>query len=142
MARIKKCSFCGQETTKLFYANPKCCTKGSCLIQYKNLKHKEKGKHVPKTNIVKNGIKKINDKMLKKMAEYRPLRDKYLSDHPVCEIQSPKCTGGPVELHHKKPRAYYLCDVSVFCSACRSCNSYVESHHQWARENGFKLDHL
>jgi len=76
--------------------------------------------------------------MEKKLVEYRKLRDRYLKENPTCEI----CGKTPVELHHKKPRAYFLTDVSVFMSVCRLHHDLIEREDKWARENGYKLNHL
>lgn len=147
---IKKiCHWCKRECF-LYYSNPKTCSNHSCKQKYNEEKKKSgpsprKGNNPTKQFSVKIGSKTINktsDKQLKKLAEYRPLRDKYLREHPYCEIQAPGCTNVTTELHHKKPRRFHLCDVEVFCASCRNCNDFVEREHEWARQNGFKIDHL
>lgn len=87
-------------------------------------------------------IKPIGDKKMAEYAVYRPLRDKFLRENKFCEIKAPGCTIKATQVHHKKPRAHYLCDVSIFAASCTNCNLYVESHDAWARERGFKLNHL
>lgn len=139
MAKLKECSFCKQPSI-LWYSNPPCCSKGSCKKAYNDSKGKSNTLSSKPKKTYK--IKPFADSMLKKLAIYRPLRDKYLEDHTLCEIKSSVCTGLATELHHKKPRAYFLCDVTIFCASCRPCNDFVERHHEWAREKGFKIDHL
>lgn len=87
-------------------------------------------------------IAPISEKKAKELVLYRKLRDEYMKAHPVCEVKSEVCTGRSEDLHHKKPRAYYLTDVSVFMAVCRSCHEKIEREDSWAREKGFKLNHL
>ncbi len=140
--KLKTCSFCNKEVPKLWYANPKCCTDFKCRAEYAKVKGKEKTSKTKGSTLSSKGkvskIQPLSDKMRRKLAEYRKVRDQYLKDNPNCEI----CGNIPVELHHKKPRAYYLCDVSVFMSVCRRCHNKIENFDGWARENGHKLDHL
>lgn len=145
MAKLKTCSFCGKETSKLWYAKPPCCANWSCKQKYNEEKIVDKKTEFRNKASTQTSSKKpikpiatYSAKRLKELAKYRILRDEYLKDKPYCEIQSPVCTGRTTELHHKKTRRHHLCDVSVFCASCRACNSYVESHHAWAEERGFK----
>lgn len=139
MAKRKICSFCNKES-KLFYSSPPCCGSWRCKSLYNQLKSKKGISTLPCKKV--NKIKTFSDKKMKELAVYRKLRDEYLNRKPFCEIKSPKCTGITTELHHKKPRRYFLCDISSFCASCRACNTYVEENHEWARQNGFKIDHL
>ena len=140
---MKQCSICNKEVQKLWRSNPKTCyycAKGlaqNALLSKKGSDTNQKKKSRLKP-ISKGRIKKCSAKQAERLKEYRKVRDEYLREHPTCEI----CGKTPVELHHKKPRAYYLTDVSVFMSVCRSCHIRIESHDAWARENGYKLNHL
>jgi hypothetical protein len=85
-------------------------------------------------------IKPISDSQSKRLAEYRKVRDEFMKTKNVCEVFG--CYNKPTDLHHKKPRAYHLCDVSIFMAVCRPCHTKIESEDSWARENGYKLNHL
>lgn len=88
-------------------------------------------------------IKAVSDKRAKELKEYRKLRDEYLKIHTTCEARVDSvCSGGPVELHHLKPRAYHLCDTDVFCAVCRRCHEWIERNDAEARKLNLKLDHL
>lgn len=124
-------------------SQPSCCR--TCLYKLKSettsddnpksdRKYPEKKK--------KAYIKPFSDKHLEDLAKYRPLRDEFLEKNKVCQIKAPGCTHAATQVHHAKPRRYYLCDVSIFVASCTNCNMYVENHDSWARERGFKLDHL
>lgn len=84
-------------------------------------------------------IKPVSDKKKKELVLYRKLRDEYMKKNPVCEWCRAKLSS---DLHHKKPRAYYLCDVSVFSALCRECHDRCEKDDAAARKAGFKLNHL
>ena len=105
-----------------------------------------KGKITPKVkdNILKpttsKRIKPISDNKLDELKEYRLLRDAYMKNHEICEVKG--CNRLANDLHHKKPRAYHLCDVNIYMSVCRRCHIKIESEDAWARENGYKLNHL
>lgn len=135
--KLKTCSFCGKETSKLWYSQPKCCADFKCRKLYSELKPEKGIKTSEKKKVSK--IKQFSDKKQKELAVYRKLRDKYMNNHPICEW----CKIKPSQdLHHKLPRAYYLCDVSVFSALCRDCHNKCESDHESARKAGFKLNHL
>lgn len=85
-------------------------------------------------------IPKISKKKIEELKEYRVVRDAYLKANPVCEVKG--CCSTEVELHHKMPRAYYLCDTKVFMSVCRKHHLKIEESDSWARENGYKINHL
>lgn len=142
--------FCdvGRHTVdKLWHARtksrPSCCRQ--CLSRLKSShQSNDNSKKVTlphsKKKVAK--IRPISDKKQKELAEYRKLRDKYMKEHPYCEVGSGVCTSKATDLHHKKPRAYHLLDVSVYMAVCRSCHMAIERDDAWAREHGYKLNHL
>lgn len=84
-------------------------------------------------------IKPVSYKLAKKRREYKPLRDQHLIDNPFCQLQI-LCKGAPAtEVHHVKPREFFLCDTTVFRSACRLCHDWIPTHDAEARERGFLL---
>lgn len=133
MAKQKKCKWCEETVDKLWFSSPPTCMKPNCRRQGDAERRARKGEKQ------KTKINPISESKAKDLAKYRPLRDKYMSEHLVCEC----CQIKPAtDLHHKKPRAYYLCDISVFCALCRECHNRCESDHEWARRNSLKIDHL
>lgn len=117
----------------------------SCWTAYKAPESddhdKVKAKAVQKKK--RSPIAPISAKKAKELAEYRKLRDEYLSIHTTCEAQvQGVCQVRPVELHHLKPRAYHLCDTDVFMAVCRPCHQWIESNDEEARKLGLKINHL
>lgn len=90
-----------------------------------------------KKPIVKKQIAKFSKKMLSNLKIYRKLRDKYLEENPICEFKG--CCSNQVELHHKKTREYYLCDVSIFMSVCRYHHKWIDENDNESRELGYLL---
>lgn len=88
-------------------------------------------------------IAKMGAKRKANIKEYKPLRDKYMLEHRVCELRI-LCNGAPSEdLHHVRPREFFLCDVSVFKAACRACHDWIPAHDAEARKLGFlKTKHV
>ena len=139
----KKCKNCGVTFTPFKPLQPVCSNK--CEIEYKNKKHKSKeikpfpSKHKP--------ISQMSKKMKGELAIYKPIRDQYMKDNPVCEC----CNDAEsLDLHHVMGRIGYadenarlkglklLWDKRHFMAVCRSCHN--EIHHEdpkWAREQGY-----
>jgi hypothetical protein len=76
MAKIKTCSFCNQETTKLWHANPKCCTKYECRKRYQQQKSSS-------TSIAKSSIK-TNPR--KATGELKLFMKIYAEKNGICDI--------------------------------------------------------
>lgn len=57
-----------------------------------------------------------------------------------CAIGSEVCTGWAQGWNHPdgKENAEKLLDVENGQPACNPCNCYIEIHHKWAVENGFR----
>jgi hypothetical protein len=72
--------------------------------------------------------------------EYQKESKKFRQDNPECAIRSPVCIGETQGVHHKKGKASVelLMDKRFWLPSCNPCNTYVEEHDAWARENGFK----
>lgn len=80
-------------------------------------------------------IPKFSKKHLKKLSEYRPLRDKYMSEHPNCEYVG--CSSESQDLHHCKPRDLHLCDVSIFLAVCRLHHNWIHANPKESRKLGY-----
>jgi hypothetical protein len=144
-AKPKLCSFCGKISV-LWKSSPKTChacarkqatteaierSKGE--HNHKGLTASEDGKEAKVFKV----IAPVSKKLAKKRREYKPLRDQYLIEHQICELQI-LCNGSPAtEVHHVKPREFFLCDVSVFKAACHLCHDWIPGHDAEARQMGF-----
>lgn len=149
MAKLKTCSFCGT-SSKLFYAKPPCCTRGSCLMQYKNQKHEKKdvarkaddrtkATVEPSRKKKPKGIAPISKRRSEELKGYRKVRDKFMKDNPYCK----SCGGEATDLHHGAGRTgKLLTDVRYFVPLCRPCHSYFETHPEEARDKGISFSRL
>lgn len=72
-------------------------------------------------------ISPISSKRKEALKRYRRLRDKYFSDHPICEF--PDCTSTKITLHHMCGR------IGAFLTDKRHFKSLCIKHHRWAEEN-------
>lgn len=127
---MKRCDYGNHEAPKLWRARtkttPSVCAR--CMPSF----NRERGK-VSQVN--RKQIAPVSTKQAKKLSEYRKLRDQYMAGHPRCEV----CGCVSTDLHHKKPRASYLCDVAVFMAVCRPCHDRIHSDDAWARSKGYLL---
>lgn len=88
----------------------------------------------------RKAISPVSDKKAKELAKYRKLRDEYLAANNRCEARiDGVCTGGPVDLHHRAPRAFNLCNVDIFMSCCRPCHNHIHDNSEWSFNKGFLL---
>lgn len=98
------------------------------------------GKPAPKKR-----MKKRSKKMAKKMRKLGQINKELLGDKTgdptkLCEIQSPVCTRIATVVNHNQGRdGDNLLDKSKMTRCCPPCNDYIEAHHDWARERGFKV---
>lgn len=110
--------------------------KGKCKLHYK-MPSSLNPKAIAKP---KKPISKLSKKMLSNLRVYRKLRDKYLEENPICEFNG--CNSNKVELHHKKTREYYLCDVSIFMSVCRQHHKWIDENDKESRKLGYLLQSI
>lgn len=72
---------------------------------------------------------------------YKKLRDKYLTEHAICEVAHCGCWAS--EIHHKKGRiGDLLTDTKYFLAVCRSHHLYIELHPEDAKKHGYSLSRL
>lgn len=130
----KTCLYCDRPV----FSN-KCCK--YCQhrrTDYKYLSQKNKVKKVSPIKSSSKPIKKVSDTMKKNLAIYKPRRDKYMEEHPVCEAKLPGCTYISNDLHHIDGReGEKLYDVSMWMSCCRNCHSYIHGHDKECAKLGF-----
>jgi hypothetical protein len=85
-------------------------------------------------------LKQRSDKRVKKDQEYLKLREKYLEQHPICEIKFSECTHVATDIHHTYSGAnretYYLIQ-STWKSVCRNCHNRVHEFPKEARTLGY-----
>jgi len=137
----KKCVDCGELT--YIWAHKRC---KRCSVLFKEKSCSEGTKIGNKTMYSFDKYKKrkeispISDKKAKELAKYRKLRDEYLAANNRCEAQiEGVCIGGPVDLHHRAPRAFNLCNVDIFMSCCRPCHNHIHDNSEWSFEKGFLI---
>lgn len=84
-------------------------------------------------------IKPVSNKRLEELAIYRPLRDKYLAEHPICEVKG--CERKTTNLHHKNSRVgKMLYATEYFMACCELCHPKgIHENPEWARENGYLI---
>jgi len=69
---------------------------------------------------------------------YRPKRDAYMKEHPVCEVEG--CCKPSNDLHHKNGRnGARLYDETYFMAICRDHHIQIDNDTIWARENGYLI---
>lgn len=84
------------------------------------------------------GIAVFSEKRKKANKVYREIVKEILSKDKRCKIKAPGCTGTAQGLHHIIKRSpKNLTDKENLIPACNHCNSYLESHDAWGREQGF-----
>lgn len=138
--KLKICSVCG-DLTRLWLSIPPTCQK--CHQRQENsLKRQYKHVSLTQTTDGKKAvpfkpIKKVSDKQAKLNRAYMVLRNAYLKNHPVCEIRWICKGSAATEVHHVKPRAFFLLDETVFKATCRACHDHINTHDAEARELGY-----
>lgn len=134
--KVKVCSSCDKIVPKLWKSSPALCKDCAMRIKAKQADLKPVKPRKPLAKYQTVAIKKISTKQQRLNAAYKILRDDYMKHHKYCEIKM-VCEGAPSsELHHVRPRAFYLLDVSVFKAACHACHDYLNLHDALARALG------
>ena len=86
-----------------------------------------------------NKIKPLSDKRAEELATYRPIRDKYLEEHPDCEVKD--CDKKSTHIHHKNGRrGKMLYDDNYFMAVCNSCHPVrIHENPEWSRAMGYLI---
>lgn len=126
--KLKICSVCGKESI-LWKSNPKMCK--DCVGKAKVI---EQGG---------NGIAQVSEARKDENKIYLTLRKVFLENHPKCEGKILGCLNRSTEVHHKRGRVgkNYL-DVHTFLALCNNCHRWIETHPDWAKQQGYSLDRL
>jgi len=82
----------------------------------------------------------VSSKRKKKDAEYSKLREKYLTENPLCMVKVNGCSHGATDVHHKfsgSDRDTYYLVQSTWLAVCRACHSWIHEHPEDARTMGW-----
>jgi cytochrome c553 len=83
-----------------------------------------------------NTIPRVSAKRAKKDAEYSKLRERYLTENPLCMVNVNGCMHNATDIHHtfagSNRDAFYLVQ-STWLGVCRSCHDWIHNHPEEAR---------
>jgi len=97
-------------------------------------------------------IPKFSAKMIARNAQYRPIRDEYLRENPVCEVHD--CENPSTNPHHRMGRDIntfaddwakendipLLCDKRFLMACCTLCHpKRIHENSEWAYEHGYLI---
>lgn len=74
----------------------------------------------------RKAIPKFSAKRKKENEEYKPLREKYLLDHPECELKFLNCTRVATQIHHCSMSHLDFLNILTWKSGCDNCHKIVE----------------
>lgn len=130
------CSICGKKDLLLGRVRPPECI--SCYKYKKAKLYQERARERAKANPKKpKPIPKVSAKMKEALKEYREKRDKYMAEHPVCEVKD--CFKPSNNLHHKAGRiGPLLTDERYFMACCETCHpTRIHENPIWAEKEGY-----
>jgi hypothetical protein len=85
-------------------------------------------------------IPRVSAKRAKKDAEYAKLRQRYLTENPLCMVKWSNCTHYATDVHHirggEERDVYYLIQ-SEWAATCRVCHSEIHLNPADARTMGW-----
>jgi hypothetical protein len=85
-------------------------------------------------------IPQVSSKRKKKDAEYSKLRERFLTENPLCMVKVNGCGHGATDVHHTRSGsdrdAFYLVQ-STWLAVCRNCHQYVHEHPEESRIMGW-----
>ncbi len=85
-------------------------------------------------------IPQVSAKRKKKDAEYLKLRQRFLTENPLCVVKVNGCGHSATDVHHthsgSNREAFYLIQ-STWLSVCRNCHNHIHEHPAEAREIGW-----
>lgn len=90
----------------------------------------------------KKAAKPIAKRSTKGKSEDRELKkitNEMLSENNECELKTPVCIQIATCLHHSKRRGVNLLNKKYLKRSCEPCNGFVESHPQYALDNGLSI---
>ena len=121
-------------------------SKGRCKpcsnIEYARKTKENRG--TKKGTTRKNGnykIPRFSKSKLRDLVIYRPIRDKFLKENPICQVRG--CNNDTTNNHHRKGRiGDLLYNVKWFMACCSTCHPQKIHFTQvkWAKEMGYILN--
>lgn len=85
-------------------------------------------------------IPRVSAKRAKKDAEYSKLRQRYLTENPMCMIKVKDCMHEATDVHHTyngaNRDAFYLVQ-STWLAVCRNCHDFLHLNPKLSREMGW-----
>ena len=85
-------------------------------------------------------IPRVSAKRAKKDAEYAKLRQRYLTENPLCMVNVNGCMHNATDIHHKfagsNRDAFYLVQ-STWLAVCRNCHDWIHANPANARTMGW-----
>lgn len=89
----------------------------------------------------KSKIKNTSKKRAKQYRQYAPVKRKFLTDHPICQVEG--CEAPSSDIHHKAGRSgKQLVKLEDFMAVCRPHHDTFEDQDKAAREAGHKTTRL
>ena len=132
--KLKTCDICG-EIKPIWKSSG---TGGLMYCKYCWSCHTSKDNDTQKPT--QSVIPRVSAKRAKKDAEYSKLRQRYLTENPLCMIKVAGCAHGATDVHHTyngaNRDAFYLVQ-STWLAACRNCHDWVHMNSKDARELGY-----
>jgi hypothetical protein len=88
----------------------------------------------------KNEIPRVSAKRKQKDVEYIKLRERYLTENPLCVIRISGCMHNATDIHHTHAGAnrdaFYLVQ-STWKGVCRNCHNYIHENPAKSRDMGW-----
>ena len=82
----------------------------------------------------KTPLKRMSKKRRRESIEYSEKRNKFLKNHPVCEVcQKNK----PSDVHHVEKRGENYLRVDTWLATCRPCHDKIHREPDWARNQKY-----
>ena len=85
-------------------------------------------------------IPQVSSKRKKQDAEYLKLRERFLTENPICQVSVAGCMNGSTDVHHKfagsNREAFYLVQ-STWLAVCRNCHNHIHNNPADARVLGW-----
>lgn len=132
--KLKTCDICG-EIKPIWKSSG---TGGLRYCKYCWSCHKSKDNDTQKPT--QSVIPRVSAKRAKKDAEYSKLRERYLTENPLCVIKVGGCTHNATDIHHtyagSNRDAFYLVQ-STWKGVCRNCHDWIHANPGDARLMGW-----
>lgn len=94
----------------------------------------------PRKKKTKKRISPISEKEKERKKQYKPLRDQFLLDHPICQACNFKHSD---QVHHMEGKiGDLLCDTNNFLAVCFGCHRVIEENPNLAKENNWSVSRL